>query len=206
MDLYYLDYLAISGRSWLHRTPAGGKLVALALLIVVVLTVRSLMVSATVLATLLLLAVSARLPLRVYLGLTLYPLVFLAIIFLSMDGLTLLGGLTLAARVLAITAGVILVLLSTGYPAIFAALGRVLPGGLVAALFFTYRALFILSDSITHAHTALHLRGGISARRPLASIRNMGAVLAHVLVHAVETSQRMAENMTVRGFKERIYY
>ena len=206
MDIYYLDYLAVSGRSWLHRLPAQVKLIALACIIGLVLAVHLLPISAAVLVGMLLLAVSARLPLRTYIALTCYPLVFLIILFISMEHVTVFSVLPLVTRVLAITASVILVLLTTSYPAIFGALGHVLPGGLVTALFFTYRSLFILGASITNAQVALHLRGGISWRRPITSLKNYGAALAHVLIYAIELSQRMAENLTVRGFNNRIYH
>ena len=205
MDIYHVDYLAVSGRSWVHRLPAGVKLIALACLAATVLALHALPVSTAVLGAVLLLAASARLPFRTVMALTCYPLVFLLLIVLSMEHLTVYAVVPLAMRVLAITASVILLLLTTSYPAIFAALGRVVPGGLVTALFFTYRALFILSTCILNVQTALHLRGGMHWRHPMASLRNLGMALAHVLVHAIEISQRMAENLTVRGFNNHIY-
>lgn len=128
MDLYELDYLAVSGQSWLHRLPAGVKLLALAGVLAVVLSIHSLPLYAGVLAVVLLLAASARLPLLTLIALTLYPLVFLAMLMISIEHLTVLSAATLAMRVLASTASIILVLLTTSYPAIFGALGRVLPG------------------------------------------------------------------------------
>ena len=201
-----MDYLAVSGQSWLHRLPAGVKLLALAGVLAVVLSIHSLPLYAGVLAVVLLLAASARLPLLTLIALTLYPLVFLAMLMISIEHLTVLSAATLAMRVLASTASIILVLLTTSYPAIFGALGRVLPAGFVAALFFTYRALFIINSIIINTRVAFHLRGGLSYRHPLASLKNLGTALAHVLVHAIETSQRMAENLTVRGFQSRVYY
>ena len=206
MNLYYLDYLAVSGRSWLHHVPAWVKLLTLLIIIGVVLTLQRWPLSAVVLAGMLALAISARLPLRTFIALTVYPLIFLLLLFLSVKHLTVGTAIPLLLRVLAITASVILVLLTTSYPAIFKALGRVLPGELVTTLFFTYRALFILSTSFDNARTALHLRGGIDWLHPVNTLKNLGTALAHVLVHAIELSQRMAENLVVRGFQNRIYH
>lgn len=206
MDLYYIDYISVSGNSWLHRLAAGIKLLALIAIISVALSIHSLPLHIAIFAAMLLLAFSARLPMGTMLGMTLYPLIFLLIIFLSIEHLTFAAGLALTMRVLAITASVILVLLTTSYPAIFGILSRVLPGALVAALFFTYRSLFIISKSINNARLVFHLRGGVSWRHPIKSLQNMGAALAHVLVHAIEMSQRMAESLTVRGYNNRIYY
>jgi biotin transport system permease protein len=205
VDLYYLDYLAVAGHSWLHRVPAVIKLLALAALLGVVLSLPLLTVSAGVFVGVLLLAMSARLPMLTVLTLAAYPLIFLVLLFLSIERPSWLMLLGMALRVVAITASVIVVLLTTSYPAIFSILGRVLPAPLVAALFFTYRALFILSVSLTNVRTALHLRGGVNWRRPRASLINIGTALAHLLVHAIEMSQRMADSLIVRGFHNRIY-
>ncbi|HEX2950979.1 MAG TPA: CbiQ family ECF transporter T component [Armatimonadota bacterium] len=206
MDLYYIDYISVSGTSWLHRLPTALKLLALVAVIAVTLSISSFALYVTILLGMILLAISARLPLGTYFALTAYPLLFLALIFFSIDGLTWFIAVVLTSRVLAITATVILVLLTTSYPAIFGTLGRILPGVLVAAFFFTYRSLFIISKSIANARIVLHLRGGLSWRHPYRSLRNMGNALAHILVHAIETSQRMAESLVVRGFNNRIYY
>jgi biotin transport system permease protein len=205
MNLYQIDYIAVSGVSPLHRLPAGVKLCVVGLLIAALLLWQAWPVAAAAFGVLLLLAVAAQVPLRSLLALVTYPLVFLAILLLSVRHLSLLAALPLVLRVLAITTAVVLLLLTTTYPAIFSALGRVLPRSMVTALFFTYRALFILNTSLDNARTALHLRGGVSWRHPAASLRNLGTALAHVLVDAIELSQRMAENLTIRGFDNRIY-
>lgn len=205
MDLYRIDFVAVTGRGALHCLPAWAKLLGLAAVIAVVLAVPSWPLHAGLFAGLLLLAVLARVPLGLLLGLTAYPLIFLAFLAFSIEGLTVWVAVALAARVLAITAAVVLLILTTSFPALFSTLGRVLPGSLTAAFFFTYRALFILSVCLTHARTALHLRGGLNWRRPLHSLSNLGRVLAHVVVHAIETSQRVADNLTVRGYADRIY-
>ena len=205
MNIYDIDRVSVKGTSLLHRMPAWVKMLALAGLITLVLSIPSLPLHAGILFVLLVLAVIARLPMGLMLGLTAYPLIFLIIIFFSIEGLTLAVVVALVTRVLAITAGVILLLLTTSYPAIFAEFGRLLPAALVAALFFTYRSLFILAVSLANVRTALHLRGGLNWRHPFSSIRNLGLGLGHLLVHAIEISQRMADGLTIRGFHNKIY-
>lgn len=206
MDLYEIDRIAVAGRSWVHRLSATVKLLALLAIIITVLAIPSLPLHAAIALGVLLLAVSARVPMPTMLGLTGYPLLFLAVIFISIEQLTVMMVVVMTVRVLAITASVILLILTTSFPALFGALGRVLPDAFVAALFFTYRAFFILSTCIINVRTAIHLRGGMSWRRPLRSLTTLGRALAHVLGHAIETSQRVAENLTVRGYNNRIYY
>lgn len=206
MDLYYIDYVSVSQRSWLHRLPAGAKMVALAIDIAVLLSLRYALAHAGLAVLVVILALTARLPMRVFLPLMLYPVLFLVVLFLSVNGLFLNAVLLLAFRVLAITGSVVLFLMTTSFPAIFGTLGRVLPASLVAALFFTYRAIFVISDSINDLRTALHLRGGIDWRRPVFSVRSFGTALGHFIVHSIDISQRMADSLKVRGFANRVYY
>lgn len=205
MDLYSIDDAAVHGDSWLHHLAAAVKLLMLAAILALLLATPPWPVAAAVFATLLLCALTARVPWRLWFGLTLYPLVFLVIIFLSITGLHGQAALLLALRVFAITAAVVTVLLTTSYPAIFAALGRVLPSFIVAGLFFTYRAIFIIGDSISNTATALHLRGGWQRRRPLAALRHLGMALGHVIIDALAASERMADGLQVRGFANRLY-
>lgn len=205
MDLYYVDYVAVNGHSWLHRLPAGTKLAALVVLVGLLVISHTLLLISTLLLGVLAVAASARLPLRLVLALTLYPVLFLTILFLSAGDLTFAALAVTTVRVLAMTASAVVVLLSTSYPAIFSTLGRVLPGFLVAALFFTYRAIFVMADSLADMHIALHLRGGVSWRHPLSSLQRLGMALGHALVHALDLSQRLGDSLAVRGFVNRIY-
>jgi len=206
MNLYAIDYAAISGASWLHRLPAGAKLVALVVIIGWLLPLELVPVAALVFVAELGVAVSARLPLRIFLAFTVYPLFFLALLFFSTGDLTPAAVLALLFRVLDITAATLCLFFSTSYTAIFAAISRIMPSFLVAALFYTYRSIFVIADSITDARTALHLRGGAGWRHPLVSLQNVGAAIGHFLVHAVDISQRMADGLTVRGFHNRVYF
>jgi len=206
MDLHYIDYISVSGRSWLHRAPAWIKMLALVAIIAVLLAFESISVEAGIALGILAMAVSARIPMRLYLPLVLYPVVFLVILFLSIKGLTWHATGIIGLRVLAITGTVVLFLMTTSYPRIFGTLSRVLPGFLVAALFFTYRSIFLIADSVVNVRIAMHLRGGMDWKRPMATLRNFGMALGHIMVHSIDMSQRMADSLAVRGFANRIYY
>jgi energy-coupling factor transporter transmembrane protein EcfT len=199
VDLYYIDYISVTNRSFLHRTPVGVKMAALALIIAVLMISKSPTLNAAVAGCAILLALACRIPLTILVPLMLYPTLFLAILFLSARGLTLAAATLIVSRVLAITGSVVLFVLSTSYPAIFGALGRVLPGFIVAAL-------FVISDGIENVRIAMHLRGGINWRHPLSTLRNFGMALGHFLVHSIEGSRRMADSLKVRGFANRVYY
>jgi len=205
MDLYQIDHVAVSGRSWLHRLPAGAKLLALAALIGALLWLHALIPAAVAFCLVLVAAASARLPWRTYAVLAIYPVFFLIILFVSTRGLTVVSAALLTTRVLAITGAVVLYVLTTPYPDTFAALSRVLPAFLTAALFFTYRSLLVISDSLNNARIALHTRGAADWRRPISTLRQFGLALGHTMVNSIDASERMAEALAVRGFANRVY-
>lgn len=206
MDLYIIDYISVSGRSPLHRAPAGVKMIALAAIIALLLVSKSSQLNASIALAAIIIALACRIPLRVLVPLMLYPTVFLVMLFLSVRGLTVPVVMMLGTRVVAIAGSVVLFILTTGFPAVFGTLGRVLPGFLVAALFFTYRAIFVIADSMNDVRIAMHLRGGIDRKHPMSTIRCFGMAMGHFLVHSIERSQRMAESLEIRGFANRIYY
>lgn len=206
MDLRYIDYVSVSHRSWLHRVPAAVKMIFHLLVIVLLLSTESLAIEAGTAAVLIIIAVSAHLPMRLYLPLVFYPVIFLIILFISIEHLTMMSVFMLGFRVLAITTATVILLLTTSFPEIFGTLGRILPGFLTAALFFTYRSIFIISDSINSIQVVMHLRGGINWRHPISTWKNTGMAMGHFLIDSIDTSERMADGLTIRGFVNRIYY
>jgi energy-coupling factor transporter transmembrane protein EcfT len=206
MDLHQIDYISVSRQSWLHRLPAFVKLMVLVTVIVMLLRIESIWFMVGVLLFMIAMALVARIPIKVYLPLFLYPVVFLAIISLSIEDFSLNAVGLLVLRVLSVTSSVVLFFLTTSYPVIFGMLSRILPAFLVAALFFSYRSIFVIADSIEDTRTALRLRGGSSWRHPIATLRYFGTALGHIFVHAIDMSQRIADGLAVRGFANKIYY
>jgi len=206
MDLHYIDYVSVARKSWLHNLPAGTKMLGFVGIVALLLASTSIYIEVGVAVGILGMAIFARVPMKIFLGLALYPVFFLFVLYLSIEGETLSTALFLGFRVLAVTESAILLLLSTSFPSIFKVLGRVLPDFLVAALFFSYRSIFVLSDSMSDVQTAMHLRGGFSKKRPLWTIRHFGTAIGHFLVHSIDSSQRMADGLRLRGFKNRVYY
>ncbi|HAH85899.1 MAG TPA: hypothetical protein DCL60_00840 [Armatimonadetes bacterium] len=206
MDLYYIDYISVYGRSWMHRVPAAIKMIALALIILLLLNIQTIPLLSAMLAAVILIAITAHLPVKTVFVLMLYPSLFLVILFFSITGITVAAVLIIILRVFAITGAVVVFFLTTSYPAIFSILSRFLPGFMIAALFFTYRSIFIISDSLNNIRTMFHLRGGINYRHPAATLSRLGTALGHFLVHSIEMSQRISDALKVRGFKNRIYH
>ena len=144
IQLSYLDYSAVEGRSWLHRVPTMGKMVGMGVVLLGVVTLRSLSGLFSLYAILLALFFTSRVPLKIF-SLTLYPLVF-TLLFVFVSGIQPYFILLIFLKVLSGSTGVVLLLATTPYPSIFRLLGKILPSLFVTALFLTYRSIFILLD------------------------------------------------------------
>ncbi len=91
-------------------------------------------------------------------------------------------------------------IITTPYPRIFALLSHFLPESLTAALFMTYRSLFILFDLMDSFATAIRLRGGFSPGSLIKNSRNISRGIGMLLIRAVEHASRLYAVMMVRGY------
>jgi len=204
IQLSYLDYLAVEGKGWLHRVPPGWKIFGVILVLLAVVTLRSIPAIFAVYMVLLLLFFSSRVPLRIF-PLTLYPLLF-AFFFIFISGFQLYFITLVFLKVLCGSTGVILLLSTTPYPSIFSLLGKVLPSLFVTALFLTYRSVFILLTIFEETRHAIYLRGGFQWRHPWRSAVNISNAFGHLIIKGIDASERMYESMNLRGFQNRIHY
>lgn len=204
IQLSYLDYLAVEGKSFLHHLSPKWKIIGMLFILFIIVTVRN--VSGMLLLYLLLLFLYflARVPMRIF-PLTLYPLIF-AFLFIFLSGFQLLFIFLIFLKVLCGSTGVVLLLATTPYPSIFSALGRVLPSSFVMALFLTYRSVFILLNVLEDTQHALYLRGGIQWRHPWRSLTNISNSFGHLILKGIDASEKMYESMLLRGFKGKIHY
>jgi energy-coupling factor transporter transmembrane protein EcfT len=203
IQLPYLDYCAVEGKSRLHHLPAKWKMVGIGFVIagVVTLSVPGLVV---LYLSLLALFFTSRIPKKIF-SLSLYPLIF-AVLFISISGLQLHFILLVFLKVLCGSTGVVLLLATTPYPSIFGVLGKVLPSFLVTALFLTYRSIFILLNVLEETQHALYLRGGIQWRHPWRSLMNLSNGFGHLIIKGIDASEKMYESMLLRGFENRIHH
>jgi cobalt/nickel transport system permease protein len=204
MQLSYLDYLAIEGKSFLHRASPKVKMMGMAIVLLSVVTLRTLPGLLLLYAILLALFFISRIPLMVF-SLTLYPLVF-AVLFIFISGFQLHFIILIFLKVLSGSTGVVLLLATTPYPSIFHLLGKVLPSLFVTALFLTYRSIFILLKVLEETQEALYLRGGFQWRHPWRSLINISNAFGHLIIKGIDASEKMYESMVIRGFKNKIHY
>jgi energy-coupling factor transporter transmembrane protein EcfT len=204
IQLSYLDYSAVEGKSWLHRLSPKWKIIGMVFVLSAIVTVMNLPGLLLLYAILLGLFLLSRIPLKIF-SLTLYPLIF-AVLFVFISGFQILFILLVFVKVLCGSTGVVLLLATTPYPSIFRILGRFLPPLFVTALFLTYRSIFILLNVFEDTQHALHLRGGFRWRNPWRSLTNISNAFGHLIIKGIEGSESMYESMVIRGFKNKIYY
>ena len=204
IQLSYLDYLAVEGKSWLHRLSPKLKIIGMAFVLLGIVTLRNLPGLLLLYAILLALFFISRVPLRIF-PLTLYPLIF-ATLFIFISGFQIHFILLIFLKVLCGSTGVILLLATTPYPSIFRILGKVLPSLFVTALFLTYRSIFILLEVFEETQHALYLRGGFQWIHPWRSLINISNAFGHLIIKGIDASEKMYEAMLLRGFKNKIHY
>jgi len=204
IQLSYLDYLAVEGKSWLHRLSPKLKIIGMVFVLLGIVTLRNLPGLLLLYAILLALFLISRVPLRIF-PLTLYPLIF-ATLFIFISGFQIHFILLIFLKVLCGSTGVILLLATTPYPSIFRILGKVLPSLFVTALFLTYRSIFILLEVFEETQHALYLRGGFQWRHPWRSLINISNAFGHLIIKGIDASEKMYEAMLLRGFKNKIHY
>jgi len=204
VQLSYLDYLALEGKSFLHRLSPKWKLLGMGFVLLGIVLPRNLHAVILLYGILLLLFFLSRLPLRL-LPLTFYPLLF-ATLFIFISNFQIRFILLVFLKVLSGATGVVILLGTTPYPFIFQTMERFLPSNFVTALFLTYRSLFILLKVLEETQHALYLRGGFQWNHPIRSLTNLSNAFGHLIITAIDHSEKMYEAMKLRGFKNKVHY
>jgi len=204
IQLSYLDYSAVEGKSFLHRLSPILKIIGMLFVLFIIVTVKNLPGLFLLYVVLLTLFSISRVPKKIF-SLTLYPLIF-AVLFIFLSGFQILFILLILLKVLCGSTGVVLLLASTPYPSIFSILGKVLPSSFVLALFLTYRSVFILLNVLEETQHALYFRGGVQWKHPWRSLINISNAFGHLIIRGIDASEKMYESMILRGFKDKIHY
>ena len=204
IQLSYLDYSAVEGKSRLHRCSPIKKMAGMGLVLFGVVMLKSLPGLLSIYAILFALFFISRVPSKIF-SLTLYPLVF-AVLFIFLSGFQLHFIFLVFLKVLCGSTGVVLLLATTPYPRIFHVLWKVLPSVFVTALFLTYRSVFVLLEVFEDTKNAIYLRGGIQWRHPWRSLGNISNAFGHLIIKGIDNSEKMYESMMLRGFRNKIHY
>ncbi len=201
--LAQIDHVASAGRTPWHRASALSKLVFATLFVLLAVFTPSLAMLAWLYGAAWLLVLSARLPWRLSVAASAYPLLFALLFLLARWDGTAGTPLRLLLRPLTASLAAVWLVGTTPYPDLFAPLSRVLPRSVGDGLFLTYRALFDLMGRTAGLLRALRLRGGATgpARRRLTLA---GEGLATMVLYGFERSQRLYAVMHLRGHSGRI--
>ena len=198
MDVALVDNLAINGRGWLHRRSAPAKLAMTGGLLAAAVVSRTPAQAGLVLLAVTGLGASERLPVGQVAGLAAFPALLAGLFALGWTGTTavlaFLKGLSAASSM-------ILVMTTTPYPQVFAALGAVLPGTLLDVLFLTYRGFFLLLGRIEALRRAVRLRGGYWRRALFRNSRGLAGALGVTVLHTWEMSETTYRVMALRGYR-----
>jgi len=199
IDVARIDHWAASGTGVLHRASPVAKVIFL--LLVVSAAVLSKNPYALMAGYLLLISVSvaAGLPWQRVMVLSWYAAVFALLYSLGFRGGFWIRAL-FVMKAITPSCAMLMLIVSTPYPKIFALLSEVLPEMITSGLFMTYRTLFILLDMMDNFGAAIRLRGGFSPGSLYKNSANISKGIAMMLVRAVERASRIYAVMVVRGY------
>lgn len=199
MNLAVLDSLAVNHTCWLKRCSVLARILFVAAVLALLLTTMSLPFMGGLALFLLALAMFNRLPLKVLTPLVLAPMLFAGFFAVSLGDWQVGLALTVRAGLAALTVSSVFVtvpplrllgLLSAPLPEVFGEL-----------LYFTYRALFLLWESLDNTLTAVRLRRGREGFS-LARIRAMAHVYGMTLLRAWDLAGRQYSLLRLRGLGE----
>ncbi len=202
MELAQIDLWATSGKSAWHRASALGKLFATILLIAAVVISNDWRVLLAIYFALLLAIASARLPVFKIALIGAYPAIFTILFALSQTGgwnVTLL----ILARALTAALAMLLLIATTPYVEIFAALSRLLPSLLADGLLVTYRSFFILLETFGRLLVSLRLRGAYS-RWKWKGFQELAEIVGVTFLHALDLAEHSHAVLRLRGYAGRI--
>lgn len=198
-----IDYLASSGRSAWHHASAFGKLLLAALLVTLAVFTSSWMLLAALLATVLGLCLSARVPARLVAAAAAAPFFFSFVFVIATWSGSVHGPFLRMMRPMVASLTAIWLVSTTPYPDLFAPLSRVLPRVVADSLFLTYRAVFALMSRTERLWRALILRGAVG-RRGRRRYELLGEAVGTMVLSSFDRSQRLYQTMLLRGHSGRI--
>lgn len=204
MKLAQMDQLAVTGTSGLHRAAVPVKLFGCLILLGGLLAAQApaqLLLLLLLLCSLLFLS---GLPGSLLLRLACYPAVFSLPFALMRLSQSWLQALIIPGKAVSAALVLLLVLASTPYPQLLAALSRVLPPPLSDGILLIYRLFFVMLGSLEQLQISLRLRGAFTWRNLpwsiLATLRSLGLLF----VQTIAAGERMQQALELRGYQGRL--
>lgn len=201
MNLATMDNLAVNHRCWLQRCSLPAKVLFVIVLLALLLSTRSLPFMGGLALLLVAVIVINQLPLLMLAPLALVPMLFASVFAISLGdwsvGLIILGRAGIAALAVALlfvtTPPVhVLALLSSPMPRVFGEL-----------LYFTYRSLFLLFETLANTLRAVRLRRG-RERFSLARVKASAQIYGMILLRGWDMAGRQYSLLRLRGLAQGI--
>ncbi|HDP70391.1 MAG TPA: hypothetical protein ENN38_06250 [Actinobacteria bacterium] len=201
MDLYFIDSLASSGKSFFHKASAISKMFFSASVIFAIMLSKNPVFLGILLLFLLLFLKLLRQPVFKIFAMTFYVAVFAIIYALSQISGPPVWPFMIVLKAITAALSILTLLTTTNYFEVFAVFGKFLPKLIADGLFMTYRSFFILLKVLNNLITAVKVKGGFSPCKIFSNLRNMGGVLGTLFIHAMDSSTRNSEILTIRGYR-----
>ena len=200
MDIGLIDYFANSGTSFLHRASAIQKIIFVVFILASVVVTKDLLLLLSIYLVLAALVILTRLPFFKIISIAAYPAVFgLLFAAASWNGSWIRSGV-IVLKALSAALSMVLLIVTTPYPRVFAAINPFLPKVVVEGLFLTYRSLFILLELMGNLIRALRVRGGLSPGRYIKNIINFSSGIGLLLIRGIDLSEKFYGVMKIRGY------
>lgn len=191
-----IDYYAEFGESWLNKIPARFKLLAVAGVLAAVIFSNNAALLGWLYAVLLGVVLVSSVPKLKIIKMSFYPLVFLTLFLVSIKNLSLELALVFLFKALCASTSLILLIFTTSYIKIFAALRKILPELVVNMLFLTYRSIFILAKTLQNLLDMMKFRG-------TPSFKNLGNIIGFFVIKSIQTGENMYDAMRLRGYDDK---
>lgn len=202
MKITDIDYYAEYGDSWLNKTPALFKILAVLLVIAVVVLTANIYVLGGLYFFLLLLIAFSSVPKFKIIKISLFPLIFLVLFLVSIKNLSYETAFIFIFKALSAATSFVILVFTTNYIKIFTSLSIFLPDFLVNILFLTYRSIFILARTLENLMAMLKFRGKPSIKKPVLFLQTIGNIVGFFVIKSVQTGENLYEAMKLRGYSQ----
>lgn len=205
MDISYLDYLANTRTGVIRNSSVVTKLFFCVCCMAAGLSSKDVYLVGGVCTLLIFLNLISGMQLGKLLHFMIYPL-FFSFAFVFMQLFTNpLGAATVLLKAVSSVLSMMLLLITTPFPDLFAFLGLFLPKVLVSSVFFTYRIFFVLLQQLSDALKSMRLRGKFRISRIFFYIKSLANLLGSLFISALDMSERMSVIYAIRGFQGKVY-
>ncbi|HSA06617.1 MAG TPA: energy-coupling factor transporter transmembrane component T [Candidatus Gastranaerophilales bacterium] len=202
MNIIDIDYYAVYGKSWLNKIPVKIKLFALVISISIVVFSSNIYVLGALYWFLLAIILVSSVPKLKIIKISLFPLIFLLLFFVSFKYISTQTVLIFVFKALSASTSFTLLVFTTNYIKIFSALSVFLPDFIVNSLFLTYRSIFILGITLENLMNMLKLRGRPPLTSPVLFLKTLGNIIGFFVLKSIQTGENIYDSMKLRGYSD----